>query len=77
MLMMVAITVGVVVYIWHLCKVPISTLIGRVTLGLIIMMIVNYMMPAYELGINLITLGCAGVLGIPGVITLYIVNMVI
>ena len=71
------VSIGVVLIVWYLFRNIICKIIERLSLGLIIVLIVNCMIPAYEIGINWITLGCIGILGMPGVMTLYIINMVI
>lgn len=50
----------------------ISFLIRGILGGLLIYAI-NLLFPEYAIGINFFTLGCSGLLGIPGIATLYIV----
>lgn len=76
-IVLVGVTIGIVVLIWFLCKDVVCKVLERVLLGIILIFIVNMMIPQYAIGVNWLSMGCAGVLGVPGVVTLYVVNAMI
>lgn len=54
------------------------TLFGKMLIGIIMILGINMVVPeTLTVGINLITILCTGILGIPGVITLYLINLII
>lgn len=55
-------------------KQVLSLLINGISGGMVIYC-VNGLLPAYAVGINVLTLGMATVLGFPGVITLYVIKL--
>ncbi|WP_054742736.1 pro-sigmaK processing inhibitor BofA family protein [Cellulosilyticum ruminicola] len=71
------VTIGVIMGIWYLCRDFICKVLGRVLIGIVMIIAVNIILPQYAIGLNWISMGCACVLGAPGVVTLYIVNAVI
>lgn len=71
------VTIGVIMGIWYLCREFICKILGRILIGIVLIAVVNIILPQYAIGLNWMTMGCAGVLGLPGVVTLYIVNAVI
>lgn len=72
-----SVTVGIVLGIWFLCREFICKVMGRILLGILLIVTVNLVIPQYAIGINWLSMGCAGVLGVPGVVTLYVINAVI
>jgi len=65
------------ILLWVLLKEKFIEGILRMIVGGILIYCINSVLPQYALGINGISLGCSGVLGIPGVAMLYIVNAII
>lgn len=65
------------ILLWVLLKEKFIEGIARMIVGGILIYCINSMLPQYAIGINLISLGCSGVLGIPGVAMLYIVNTIV
>lgn len=54
------------------------TFIGKILIGIVMILVMNRILPeTLSVGINLITMLCAGMLGIPGVIMLYLINFLI
>ena len=76
-IMIAGVSIGIVLLVWFLCRDFICKLIERILLGVILMFMINWLIPQYAIGFNWLTMGCAGVLGVPGVMTLYVVNAVI
>lgn len=68
------IVVCALMLIWSIWKKELLTLALKVVLGMIIIGITNYLIPTIAIGINAITVGTIGILGIPGVIMLYIIQ---
>lgn len=60
--------------IWSIWKKQLLTLIAKLGVGMIIIWIVNLILPTIAIGINAITVGVVGILGIPGIIMLYIIQ---
>ncbi|MHC1749106.1 MAG: pro-sigmaK processing inhibitor BofA family protein [Cellulosilyticaceae bacterium] len=72
-----AILVCVIMLCWVLWGRQILTIIGRMLLGGVVIWGVNMLVPiGMKIGINFISLACAGALGLPGVAMLYIVNII-
>jgi inhibitor of the pro-sigma K processing machinery len=63
--------------LWILLKEKFIEGIARMIVGGILIYTINSLLPQYAIGINLISLGCSGVLGIPGVAMLYIVGIMV
>ncbi len=68
------IMVCILMLIWSIWKKEVLTLIVKVGVGMIIIWTVNLLFPTIAIGINAITIGVAGILGIPGIIMLYIIQ---
>lgn len=60
--------------VWSIWKKELLALIVKVGVGLIIIWTTNLLVPAIAIGINAITLGVVGILGIPGIIMLYMIQ---
>lgn len=71
------VTIGVIMGIWYLCREFVCKILGRILIGIVMIIVVNIVLPQYAIGLNWISMGCASILGMPGVITLYIVNAII
>lgn len=73
-----AIIVCVIVLCLILFKEQIITIIGRMIIGGAAIWGINMLVPiGVKVGINVISLACAGALGLPGVAMLYIINLII
>ena len=68
------ITICALMLIWSIWKKEVLTLIVKIGVGMIIIWIVNIIFPTIAIGINAITIGVAGILGVPGIIMLYIIQ---
>lgn len=56
----------------------ILNLLVRGAVGLSLIIAINIFMPeALRIGINLLTMGCTTVLGIPGIVMLYLIGFII
>lgn len=59
-------------------KKTIITLFKRGIVGVSLIIAINLVVPeTLEIGINFITIGCTSLLGVPGVVMLYIINLMI
>lgn len=65
------------ILIWSLFQDVIIKLVLRGIIGGILIVVINTMCPEYAIGINEWTVGCSGILGIPGLITLYALKLLI
>ncbi|HHX62709.1 MAG TPA: hypothetical protein GX707_18640 [Epulopiscium sp.] len=68
------IAVCVLMLVWSIWKKELCTIIVKIGVGIIIIWTANLLLPAIAIGINAITLGIVGILGIPGIIMLYIIQ---
>ena len=68
------IIVCVFMLIWSIWKKQLLTLTAKVGVGMVIIWITNLLLPTIAIGMNAITLGIVGILGIPGIIMLYIIQ---
>lgn len=66
--------VCVVMLFWSLWKRQVLTIIIKVIIGMAIIWGVNLLIPSRAIGINGITAGISGILGIPGIVMLYIIQ---
>lgn len=66
--------VCVVMLFWSLWKRQVLTIIIKVIIGMTIIWGVNLLLPSSAIGINAITAGISGILGIPGIMMLYIIQ---
>ena len=71
------IVVCVLMLIWSIWKKELLTLIVKIGVGMIIIWTTNLILPTIALGINGITVGVVGILGIPGIIMLYIIQVLL
>ena len=63
--------------LWILFKEKFIEAVMRAIVGGVLIYCINSVLPQYAIGLNAMTLSCAGLLGIPGVAMLYIVGAVI
>lgn len=68
------IIVCAIMLVWSLWKKQLLTLIVKLGIGMIIIWTTNLLVPTIAIGINAITLGIVGILGVPGIIMLYIIQ---
>ncbi len=68
------IVVCAIMLIWSIWKKQLLTLTAKVGVGMIIIWITNLLLPTIAIGMNAITLGVVGILGIPGIIMLYMIQ---
>lgn len=68
------ILVCIVMLIWSIWKKELLTIVIKTAVGMGLIWIINVLIPTLAIGINLITVGVAGILGIPGIIMLYIIQ---
>lgn len=68
------ILVCVVMLFWSLWKRQVLTIIIKVIIGMAIIWGVNWLLPSRAIGINAITAGISGILGIPGIVMLYVIQ---
>ncbi len=71
------IVVCALMLIWSIWKKELLTLIVKIGVGMIIIWTTNLILPTIALGINGITVGVVGILGIPGIIMLYIIQVLL
>lgn len=60
--------------VWSLWKKQLITVIIKFIIGIGILWIINIFLPTIAIGINFLTIGIVGILGIPGIIMLYIIQ---
>lgn len=68
------IVVCVLMLIWSIWKKELLTFVVKIGVGMIIIWTTNLIFPTVAIGINAITVGVVGILGIPGIIMLYIIQ---
>ncbi len=73
----ICIGICIAILVWILFGKQIFNFIINGVAGFIIIYCINGLLPTYAIGINLLTMGVASLLGIPGIITLYIISMMI
>lgn len=73
----ICIGICIVILVWILFGKQLFNLLVNGVAGFIIIYCINGLLPAYAIGVNILTMGIATLLGIPGVITLYIITMII
>ena len=66
--------VCIVMLFWILWKRQVITIILKIIIGVGIIWAVNLLIPAKAIGINGVTAGVSGILGIPGIIMLYVIK---
>lgn len=49
----------------------------KIGFGSVMLMVMNYLLPQYNVGFNVYTIGISTILGIPGVMMLYVVQMIL
>lgn len=74
-IILISIIICVVALLWEIYEDKLSKLVLRILMGAVVITVVNLILPQYAVGINLITLGCSGILGLPGVVTLYMIML--
>lgn len=70
----VFILVCLIMLFWSLWKRQVVTIIIKVVAGMGIIWAINLLLPTIAIGMNGITAGVTGILGIPGIIMLYIIQ---
>lgn len=73
----ICIGICVMILIGLLFEKQIVTLLINGVSGVVVMYCINSILPAYAIGINLLTMGTVTLLGLPGVATLYIIKLII
>ena len=73
----ICIGICVMILIGLLFEKQIVTLLINGVSGVVVMYCINSILPAYAIGINLLTMGTVTLLGLPGVVTLYIIKLII
>ncbi len=73
----ICIGICIVILVWILFGKQLFNLLVNGVAGFIVIYCINGLLPAYAIGVNILTMGIATLLGIPGVITLYIITMII
>lgn len=73
----ICIGICVMILIGLLFEKQIVTLLINGVSGVVVMYCINSILPAYAIGINLLTIGTVTLLGLPGVVTLYIIKLII
>ena len=68
------IAVCLVMLFWSLWKRQVITIIIKMVMGMAIIGAVNLTLPTIAIGINGVTIGVSGILGIPGIIMLYVIQ---
>ena len=68
------ILVCVIMLFWSLWKRQLVTIIIKMIMGMAIIGAVNLILPTIAIGINGLTVGVTGILGIPGIIMLYVIH---
>ena len=71
------IVVCLIMLVWSIWKKQLLTMTIKVILGLGIVWITNLLLPNIAIGINAVTAGVVGILGIPGIIMLYIIKILL
>jgi len=68
------IAVCMVMLFWSLWKRQVLTIIIKMIIGMATIGVVNLILPTMAIGINGVTVGVTGILGIPGIIMLYVIE---
>lgn len=68
------IIVCVIMLFWSIWKRQLLTIIIKIVGGMAVIGVVNMLFPAIAIGINGLTAGITGILGIPGIVMLYIIQ---
>lgn len=68
------ILVCLVMLFWSLWKKQLITITIKVVVGMGMISLVNLILPTMAIGINGLTAGVTGILGIPGIIMLYLIQ---
>lgn len=66
--------VCILMLIWSVWRKQLLTIIIKVVVGMGIVWLVNLLFPFIAIGLNGITAGVIGILGLPGIIMLYVIN---
>lgn len=66
-----------IILFWVLFKEKFIQAVIRIMVGGIIIYYINGILPQYAIGINAVSLGCSGILGIPGIAMLYILVAIV
>lgn len=74
-IILIGIILCIVALLWEIYEDKLAKLIFRIGMGAALILLVNFVVPQYAVGINLVTLGCAGILGVPGIAALYIIML--
>lgn len=69
--------VCVLMLIWSVWRRQLFTVIIKVVVGMGIIWATNLLLPAIAVGINVITAGIVAILGIPGIIMLYVIQVLL
>jgi len=59
---------------WSLWKRQLLTIIIKMIIGMAAIGVINLILPTIAIGINGVTVGVTGILGIPGIIMLYVIQ---
>lgn len=73
----IGIGICMILLLWVLFKEAMLNIIGRVVIGGVIIYFANQLFPQYTVGFNEISMVCAGVLGVPGIVMLYVLRGVL
>ena len=73
----ICIGICIMILIGLLFKKQLVSLLFNGVSGIVVIYCINGLFPIYAIGINGLTIGIATLLGLPGVITLYIITMLI
>ncbi len=65
------IIVCVIMLFWSIWKRQLLTMLIKMTVGMVIIGIINMIFPTIAIGMNVLTAGVTGILGIPGIVMLY------
>ena len=77
LLIVVMLVIGVLELIAILTKSKIMEYVTRVGLSAMMIVVMNYLLPQYMIGFNIYTIGFSTLLGMPGLMTLYVLEMLI
>ncbi|MDF2879099.1 MAG: sigmaK-factor processing regulatory BofA [Clostridia bacterium] len=74
---LISMGICIIILLWVLFKEKFVEVTARAIVGGVIIYCINGILPQYAIGINAMSLGCSGLLGIPGVAMLYIMGMMV
>lgn len=72
-----SVVICVLMLLSSVTKSKVIGLIGRACMGSIMIVVMNCLLPQYVIGVSLYTIGFTALLGMPGLMTLYLLQMLL